>query len=81
MPNAIKYKFLNIVLWRYDLPAVYFQKTGTLMAFVPMDSDKLNSLLPFANEECSSETLSPDVSKEFDETFQFKNEVTDQKLR
>ncbi len=46
------------------------------MAFVPMDSDKLNSLLPFTNEECSSETLSPDVSKEFDETFQFKNEVS-----
>ena len=45
------------------------------MAFVPMDSDKLNNLLPFTNEECSSETLSPDVSKEFDETFQFKNEV------
>jgi len=44
------------------------------MAFVPMDSDKLNNLLPFTNEECSSETLSPDVSKEFDETFQFKNE-------
>ena len=40
-----------------------------------MENDKLDSLLPFPNEECSSETLSPDVSKEFDETFQFKSEV------